>query len=198
MSVCKRVFSVGFGPGLDSMSPARCWCCASHDAGSHDWLPPKNGCPGLRRGRIRWIQFAQSILTVAHQPRACCIRLVLHALVFLLFDLIHIFVVDLYGIQFKIIYFSIPFRLDSRLDSVLTIDLSDHPQTGSSPDKQKSNTGRQQYHQKQNSSKPNSAPLNSGRLNSSRHKNGRMSNARKLSARPNSSGRPASNKFVEF
>ena len=25
MSVCKRVFSVGFGPGLDSMLPARSW-----------------------------------------------------------------------------------------------------------------------------------------------------------------------------
>ena len=57
MSVCKRGFSVGFGPGLDSMSPAR------------------RG-PGLRRGRIRWIQFAQSLLTVAYQPRAGCIRLV--------------------------------------------------------------------------------------------------------------------------
>ena len=70
MSVCKRIFSVGFGPGLDSMSPARSWRSASHAAGSHDWGP------GLRRGRIRWIQFAQSLLTVAHQPRAGCIRLV--------------------------------------------------------------------------------------------------------------------------
>ena len=35
---------------------------------------PKKLC--LRRGRIRWIQFAQSRLTVEHQPRACCIRLV--------------------------------------------------------------------------------------------------------------------------
>ena len=25
MSVCKRVFSGGFGPGLDSMSPAMLW-----------------------------------------------------------------------------------------------------------------------------------------------------------------------------
>ena len=46
MSVYKRVFSVGFGPGLDSMSPARSWRSASHDAGSHDWLPPKNWGPG--------------------------------------------------------------------------------------------------------------------------------------------------------
>ena len=72
--MCKRVFSVGcFGPGFDSMSPAS---YASHAAGLHDWFPPKNGGLGLRRGRIRWIQFAQSLLTVAHQPRAGCIRLV--------------------------------------------------------------------------------------------------------------------------
>ena len=76
MSVCKRVFSVGFGPGLDSMSPARSWRSASHAAGLHDGLPQKTGGPGLRRGRIRWIQFAQSLLTVAQQPRAGCIRLV--------------------------------------------------------------------------------------------------------------------------
>ena len=76
MSVCTRVFSVDFGPGLDSMSPARSCHSASHAAGSHDWLPKKTGGPGLRRGRIRWIQFAQSLLTVAHQPRASCIRLV--------------------------------------------------------------------------------------------------------------------------
>ena len=74
--MCKRVISIGFGPGLDSMSPARSWRSASHDAGSHDWLLKKTGGPGIRRGRIRWIQFAQSLLTVAHQPRAGCIRLV--------------------------------------------------------------------------------------------------------------------------
>ena len=68
--MCKSAFSVGFGPGLDSMSP-------SHAAGSHDWLPNKTGGPGFRRGRLRWIQFAQSLLTVTHQPRAGCIRLVL-------------------------------------------------------------------------------------------------------------------------
>ena len=75
MSVCKRVFSVVFGPGMDSMSPARRWRSASHD-----WFSPQNRGLGLRRGRIRWIQFAQSLLTVAHQPRAGCIRLVLTAL----------------------------------------------------------------------------------------------------------------------
>ena len=73
MSVCKRVFSVGFGPGLDSMSPARSWRSASHDAGRMTGFPQKTGGLGLRRGRIRLLQFAQSILTVAHQPRAGCI-----------------------------------------------------------------------------------------------------------------------------
>ena len=29
--MCERVFSVGFGPGLDSMSPARSRRSASHD-----------------------------------------------------------------------------------------------------------------------------------------------------------------------
>ena len=43
MRVCKRVFSVGFGPGLNS---------ASHAAGTHGWLPQKNGWPGLRRGGV--------------------------------------------------------------------------------------------------------------------------------------------------
>ena len=52
MSVCKRVFSVGFGPGFDSMSPARSWRSASHAAGLHDWFPKNNGGLGLRRGGI--------------------------------------------------------------------------------------------------------------------------------------------------
>ena len=65
------------------MSPARSWHSARHAAGSHDWLPKKTGGLGLRRGRIRWIPFAQSLLTVAHQPRAGCIRLV-H--IYFLFD----------------------------------------------------------------------------------------------------------------
>ena len=42
MRACERVFSVGFGPGLDSMSPARSRHSASHAAGTHGWLPPKN------------------------------------------------------------------------------------------------------------------------------------------------------------
>ena len=47
-----RVFSVGFGPGLDSMSPARSRRSASHAAGTHGWLPQKTGRPGLRRGGV--------------------------------------------------------------------------------------------------------------------------------------------------
>ena len=43
MRVCVRVFSVGFGPGLDSMSPARSRRSASHAAGTHGWLPQKTG-----------------------------------------------------------------------------------------------------------------------------------------------------------
>ena len=54
--MCVRVFSVGFGPGLVSMSPARSRRSASHAAGTHGRLPQKTGPPG-RRGR--WIQFAQ-------------------------------------------------------------------------------------------------------------------------------------------
>ena len=43
--MCKRV-CVGFGPGLDSMSPARSWRSANHAAGSHDLLPQNNWGPG--------------------------------------------------------------------------------------------------------------------------------------------------------
>ena len=50
--MCERVFSVGFGPGLDSMSPARSRRSASHAAGTHGWLPQKTGRPGLRRGGV--------------------------------------------------------------------------------------------------------------------------------------------------
>ena len=52
MRVCVRVFSDGFGPGLDSMSPARSRRSASHAAGTHGWLPQKTGRPGLRRGGV--------------------------------------------------------------------------------------------------------------------------------------------------
>ena len=52
MRVCVRVFSVGFGPVLDSMSPARSRRSASHAAGTHGWLPQKTGRPGLRRGGV--------------------------------------------------------------------------------------------------------------------------------------------------
>ena len=50
--MCVRVFSVGFGPGLDSMSAARGRRSASHAAGTHGWLPQKTGRPGLRRGGV--------------------------------------------------------------------------------------------------------------------------------------------------
>ena len=50
--MCVRVFSVGFGPGLDSMSPARSRHSTSHAAGTHGWLPKKTGRPGLRRGGV--------------------------------------------------------------------------------------------------------------------------------------------------
>ena len=50
--MCISVFSVGFGPGLDSMSPARSRRSASHAAGTHGWLPQKTGRPGLRRGGV--------------------------------------------------------------------------------------------------------------------------------------------------
>ena len=57
MRVCERIFSVGFGPGLDSMSPARSRRSASHASGTHSWRPRKTGWPEMRG---RWIQFAQS------------------------------------------------------------------------------------------------------------------------------------------
>ena len=50
LGVCVGVLSVGLGPGLDSMSPARSRRSASHAAGTHGWLPQKTGRPGLRRG----------------------------------------------------------------------------------------------------------------------------------------------------
>ena len=56
--MCVRVFSVGFGPGLDSMCPARSRRSASHAAGAHGWLP-QNWVAGPLERRGRWIQFAQ-------------------------------------------------------------------------------------------------------------------------------------------
>ena len=50
--MCVGVFSVGFGPGLDSMSAARSRRSASHAAGTHGRLPQKTGRPGLRRGGV--------------------------------------------------------------------------------------------------------------------------------------------------
>ena len=81
--MCVRVFSVGFGPGLDSMSPARSRRSASHAAGTHGRLPQKTGRPGLRRGGVGGYNLHSvppnsppDCGTVAHQPRAGCIRLV--------------------------------------------------------------------------------------------------------------------------
>ena len=79
--MCVRVFSVGFGPGLDSMSPARSRRSASHVAGTHGWLPQKTGRPGLRRGGVGGYNLHSVPPTVVHQPRAGCIRLVLGAVV---------------------------------------------------------------------------------------------------------------------
>ena len=89
MRVCVRVFSVGFGPGLDSMSPRRSRRSASHAAGTHGWLPQKTGRPGLRRGGVGGYNL-NSVPptvppTVAHQPQAGCIRLVHSSLVILSF-----------------------------------------------------------------------------------------------------------------
>ena len=84
MHVCERVFSAGFDPGLDSMSPARSRRSVSHAAGTHGWLPKKTGRPGLRRGGVSGYNLHSvhpsppDCGTVAHQPRAGCIRLVLN------------------------------------------------------------------------------------------------------------------------
>ena len=81
--VCVGVLSVGLGPGLDSMSPARSRRSASHAAGTHGRLPQKTGRPGLRRGGLGGYNLHSvppnsppDCGTVAHQPRAGCIRLV--------------------------------------------------------------------------------------------------------------------------
>ena len=74
--MCVGVLSVGLGPGLDSMSPARSRRSASHDAGTHGWLPQKTGRPGLRRGGVGGYNLHSVPPTVVLQPRAGCIRLV--------------------------------------------------------------------------------------------------------------------------
>ena len=47
LSACKRVFSVGFGPGLDSMSPARSGALPAMLRGLMAGFPKKTGWPGL-------------------------------------------------------------------------------------------------------------------------------------------------------
>ena len=86
--MCVGVLSVGLGPGLDSMSPARSRRSASHAAGTHGRLPQKTGRPGLQRGGVGGYNLHSvppnsppDCGTVAHQPRAGCIRLVLLILV---------------------------------------------------------------------------------------------------------------------
>ena len=90
MCVCVGVLSVGLGPGLDSMSPARSRRSASHAAGTHGRLPQKTGRPGLRRGGVGGYNLHSvppnsppDCGTVAHQPRAGCIRLVQRNLIIL-------------------------------------------------------------------------------------------------------------------
>ena len=92
--VCVGVLSVGLGPGLDSMSPARSRRSASHAAGTHGWLPQKTGRPGLRRGGVGGYNLHSvppnsppDCGTVAHQPRAGCIRLVLEFLFITFFSI---------------------------------------------------------------------------------------------------------------
>ena len=53
------------------MSPQRAGVPPSMLRGRMTGYPKKTGGPGTQRDRIRWIQFAQSHLTVAHQPRVC-------------------------------------------------------------------------------------------------------------------------------
>ena len=75
--VCERVFSVGFGPGLESISPARSVgappaMLEGHTAG----FPQKLG--GRASGEVGVGGYnLHSSPTVAHQPRAGCIRLVI-------------------------------------------------------------------------------------------------------------------------
>ena len=84
MWVCVGVLSVGLGPGLDSMSPARSRRSASHAAGTHGRLPPKklggraSGEAGVGGYNLHSVppNSPPDCGTVAHQPRAGCIRLV--------------------------------------------------------------------------------------------------------------------------
>ena len=98
--VCVGVLSVGLGPGLDSMSPARSRRSASHAAGTHGWLPQKTGRPGLRRGGVGGYNLHSvppdsppDCGTVAHQPRAGCIRLVLFSSFILFINVVPISIV---------------------------------------------------------------------------------------------------------
>ena len=52
MRVCVRVFSVGFVPGLESMSPAGVGAPPAMLRGRTAGFPKKTGRPGLRRGGV--------------------------------------------------------------------------------------------------------------------------------------------------
>ena len=79
--VCVRVFSVGFGPGLDSMSPARSRaqpCCGDARLASPKKLGGRRGGVGGYNLHSVPPNSPPDCVTVAHQPRAGCIRLVLY------------------------------------------------------------------------------------------------------------------------
>ena len=76
VSVCKRVFSVGFGPGWTECLPQGAGALLAMLRGRMTGFPQNTWGPGPPEMRDRWIQFAQSLWTVAHQPRAGCIHLV--------------------------------------------------------------------------------------------------------------------------
>ena len=60
MRVCEWVFSVGFGPGLESMSPARSRHSTSHAAGTHGWL----------NSQKNWVLLS-SFYTISSSVRQC-------------------------------------------------------------------------------------------------------------------------------
>ena len=76
MRVCERIFIVGFGPGLDLRLPQGEGTPPAIKRGRTAGFTKKTGWPGLRRGGVGGYHL-HSPPTVAHQPRAGCIRLVL-------------------------------------------------------------------------------------------------------------------------
>ena len=76
VSVCKRVLVLVLALDWTQCLPQCAGGTPAMLRGRMTGFPQNTGCAVLWRGRIRWIQFAQSLLTVADQPRAGCIRLV--------------------------------------------------------------------------------------------------------------------------